>query len=277
MKDNNKIVKDFGLEWEKFNQIDLKNTESQNIFEDYFDLIEWKNLNLKGHAIDLGCGTGRWARLVAPKFKQMSLLDGSDKSINVAKKMLSNHKNIKFVHADLKNIPSEDNAYDFAYSLGVLHHVPNVNKALKEINRILKPGSPFLVYLYYSFDNAPYWYRLIWNASNLFRKMICKLPKNFKMIICEIIALLVYLPLARTSFLLEKMKVDISYMPLSYYRNKSFYTMRTDSLDRFGTTYEKRYSRMEIEQLLLSQGFNSVKFSDKKPYWCAIAYKNKVS
>jgi hypothetical protein len=62
-------------------------------------------------------------------------------------------------------------------------------------------------------------------------------------------------------------------MPLSYYRNKSFYTMRTDSLDRFGTTYEKRYSKVEIEKLLLLHGFHSIRFSNAKPYWCALAYK----
>ena len=273
----NKIINDFGNEWEKFNQIELNKTELKKIFEDYFSILPKKVLNKKVKVIDVGCGTGRWGQLIAPLCEKLSLLDGSQKSLNVAKKTLKQFNNTNFILSDVTKIPIKDNKYDFAYSLGVLHHVPDVDKALQEINRILKPGSPFLIYLYYSFDNAPYWYRLIWNVSNLFRKIICNLPKKIKMIVCEIIALFIYLPLARTSLFLEKIKVDMSYMPLSYYKDKSFYTMRTDSLDRFGTTYEKRYSKVEIEKLLLSHGFNSVKFSDKKPYWCAIAYKNKVS
>ena len=59
----------------------------------------------------------------------------------------------------------------------------------------------------------------------------------------------------------------------SFYKDKSFYTMRTDSLDRFGTRIEKRFSKKEIESMLLEAGFNKIKFSDKIPYWIAIGYK----
>ena len=38
-------------------------------------------------------------------------------------------------------------------------------------------------------------------------------------------------------------------MPLNIYKNKSFYVMRNDSLDRFGTKYEKRYSKKNILEL----------------------------
>lgn len=86
---NEKIVNDFGNEWEKFNQIDLNSVELKKIFEDYFDLIKWSDLNLNGNAIDVGCGTGRWARLVAQRFKKLSLLDGSSKSLKVSKKNAS--------------------------------------------------------------------------------------------------------------------------------------------------------------------------------------------
>jgi 2-polyprenyl-3-methyl-5-hydroxy-6-metoxy-1,4-benzoquinol methylase len=42
---------------------------------------------------------------------------------------------------------------DFGYSLGVLHHIPDAQKALSDCVKKLKLGAPFLVYLYYSFDN----------------------------------------------------------------------------------------------------------------------------
>ena len=48
---------------------------------------------------------------------------------------------------------------DFGYALGVLHHVPNTQEGLNSCIKLLKPGAPFLVYLYYSFDNRPNWYR----------------------------------------------------------------------------------------------------------------------
>jgi hypothetical protein len=49
--------------------------------------------------------------------------------------------------------------------------------------------------------------------------------------------------------------------------------MRTDSLDRFGTKLEKRFSRAEIEIMMQNAGFENVTFSDIEPYWCAVGYK----
>ena len=48
--------------------------------------------------------------------------------------------------------------------------------------------------------------------------------------------------------------------------------MRNDSLDRFGTKYEKRYSKKEIIKLFKKSGFKKIKISTNRPYWCAIGY-----
>jgi hypothetical protein len=49
--------------------------------------------------------------------------------------------------------------------------------------------------------------------------------------------------------------------------------MRTDARDRFGTPLEQRFTRIQIEQMMLDAGFEKIKFSDKEPFWCAIGYK----
>lgn len=49
--------------------------------------------------------------------------------------------------------------------------------------------------------------------------------------------------------------------------------MRNDSLDRFGTLIEKRFSRNEIKKIMLSSGLIRIRFSDRAPFWCAIGYK----
>ena len=64
-------------------------------------------------------------------------------------------------------IPLPDGSADFGYSLGVLHHVPDTQKGIIECVRKLKPGAPFLLYLYYAFDNRPWWFRTIWKISDL--------------------------------------------------------------------------------------------------------------
>jgi hypothetical protein len=49
--------------------------------------------------------------------------------------------------------------------------------------------------------------------------------------------------------------------------------MRTDAYDRFSTRLEKRFTRIEIEQMLKSAGFENVRFSNREPYWCAVGIK----
>ena len=69
------------------------------------------------------------------------------------------------------------------------------------------------------------------------------------------------------------MKLNPSNIPLSDYRKKPFYQMRNDALDRFGTRLEQRFSKRKIEIMLFETGFEHIKFSNKTPYWCCVAYK----
>jgi hypothetical protein len=62
-------------------------------------------------------------------------------------------------------------------------------------------------------------------------------------------------------------------MPLSDYRHKPYYQMQNDSLDRFGTRLEQRFSRAEIEGMLGQASFENIVFSERTPYWCCVSYK----
>ena len=107
-----------------------------------------------------------------------------------------------------------------------------------------------------------------------FRKIISKLPFPIKFFISQLIGLIVYLPLARLSMLMEKFGLNVKNFPLSDYRYKPLYVLRTDALDRFGTRLEHRFSKKEIADMLERAGFNNISFSENPPFWTAIAYRN---
>lgn len=268
-----KTIKDFGDEWEEFNQLNISDNQLLLTFKEYFDIFPKKYFNKNIIAADIGCGSGRWARIVAPFIKELYCIEPSLKAINVAKKNLQKNKNIKYFnyplgHKDLANIK-----VDFAYCLGVLHHTPNTNEGLKECSKLLKKGSPFLLYLYYNFDNKNIFYKLLWKFSDLFRKIICILPFNIKKFICFVIAIIVYFPLAKIAYILDKIKINTLNFPLSNYKNKKLYDMRNDSLDRFGTKIENRFSKKDIKDMLIDCGFYNIKFSDNPPYWTVLSFK----
>lgn len=276
MKENTKnsddaTVDGFGDEWTRFDQSALSDEDASQIFSTYFSIFPWNSLPDSSVGFDLGCGSGRWAKLVAPRVGKLHCIDPSD-AIYVARKNLRALENCEFHNVGVDDIPLADHSMDFGYSLGVLHHIPDTSAALLACVAKLKPGAPFLLYLYYSFDNRPTWFRFLWKASELIRGLVSRMPFSLRYFMSQIIAVLIYWPLARFAKLSEYLNFDVQNYPLSIYRNRGFYVMRTDALDRFGTRLEQRFSRVEIQQMMESAGLERIVFSEKMPFWCAIGF-----
>ncbi|WP_419765620.1 MAG: class I SAM-dependent methyltransferase [Arcobacter sp.] len=270
---DNKTVSGFGYQWKTYKQDKLVEEEYDDIFEGYFKIFPFEKLNDDSVGFDLGCGSGRWAEGIAPKVGKLYCIDPSIDALNVAKNKLSHFNNVEFLNNGVDEIKLEDNSMDFGYSLGVLHHIPDTTKGIKNCVDKLKSGGFFLIYLYYSLDNKPFWYKALWKASNIVRMIISKMPNRLKLLVTKVIALLVYLPLARTSLLLEKLGLSVDNFPLSAYRDKSFYTMKTDSFDRFSTRLEHRFSKVEIHEMMGKAGLKDIVFNDAVPYWVAVGRK----
>jgi ubiquinone/menaquinone biosynthesis C-methylase UbiE len=269
-----KTVAGFGDEWIRFDQTGMAEDEAKALFEGYFSVFPWASLPNGARGFDLGCGSGRWARWVAPRVGMLHCIDPSD-AIEVARRNLQMQPNCVLHRAGVDDIPLSDRSMDFGYSLGVLHHIPDTQSALSACVRKLKPGAPFLLYLYYAFDNKPAWFRIVWRLSNLLRQIICRMPHGLRYVTSQAIAGLIYWPLARTSKFAEKSGMNVSNLPLSVYRNRSFYVMRTDALDRFGTRLEQRFSKVQIQHMMEKAGLENIRFSDEFPYWCAMGVAKK--
>ena len=269
-----KTVAGFGEQWGLLTQAEMEPGERQRIFDRYFSIFPWDLLPKQGATgADIGCGSGRWAALVAPRVAKLHLVDASEAALEVAKRNLCSAPNVDFHHANIDELPFADGSLDFAYSLGVVHHVPDTRRAVQKIATKLKPRSPLLLYIYYSFDNRPAWYRWLWMTSDVSRRVVARLPGPLRYTVSQLAAGLVYWPLARTGWLLGRLFRMPTNWPLGNYANKSFYVMRTDALDRLGTRLEHRFSRAQIQEIMGSAGLADVRFSDAPPYWCAVGIK----
>src|SRR5262249_52153126 len=163
----------------------------------------WERVSARSEGFDAGCGSGRWAAVIAPRVGRLHCLDASETALTVARRQLAGATNCVFHRASVSELPFAAASMDFGYSLGVLHHTPDPIHGLRPCMTTLKPGAPFLVYLYYRFDNRPRWFRAVWKGSDLARRGVSRLPSRARFVTTDLVAACVYWPLARLAGLLE--------------------------------------------------------------------------
>ncbi|MEO8406038.1 MAG: class I SAM-dependent methyltransferase [Chitinophagaceae bacterium] len=269
---DDKVVESFGEEWTKFSSFD--EAEVDKIGDLYFDILPAEIYSADTSVLDVGCGTGRWTKYLA---KRVGLIDAVDPSeaILAADKFLKDFPNVRLTKATSEALPFADNTYDMVMSIGVLHHIPDTQKAMMDCVSKVKRGGYFYTYLYYSLDNRGMIFKSIFWLSNLLRRMISKFPAGVKKITCDILAVIIYMPFILMARFLHAivLKKIATRIPLSIYRDKSFFIIRNDSLDRFGTPLEQRFSRAQIQDMMSKCGLSDIKFSEAAPYWHAIGKK----
>jgi hypothetical protein len=105
------------------------------------------------------------------------------------------------------------------------------------------------------------------------RRVLSRSPHPVKLVASAVIALLVYMPLARGARIAAVLGAPFAATMLSYYASRSLYTMRTDAYDRFATRLEQRFTRDEIAEMLTASGLQGVRFSEHPPFWCAVGVR----
>lgn len=266
------VVKAFGEEWNKFHRFSKKTIEK--ICGEYFDIIDESIVNKDSYMIDIGCGSGRWSEYFLDKAGFVEAVDPSD-AIFAADELLGNSDKVRITRASINTLPWPDETFDFGMSVGVLHHIPNTQQALDECVKKIKKGGHFYVYLYYKLDNRGFLFKSLFYCSDIIRRVVSKLPSFLKKGICDILAVLAYMPfvlLARLCFALGLKKLG-HMIPLSAYANKDFYVIRNDSLDRFGTKLEQRFTKEEITAMMKQAGLTNIRFGNDAAFWHAVGLK----
>ena len=262
-------IKSFGKEWKKFHDFSEEDIEKGG--DAYFDIVSREMIKSDSYVIDIGCGSGRWTKYLHGKTGFIEAIDPSS-SIFSADELLKDAENVRLSQCSIDNIPFDDNTFEFALCLGVIHHLPNPQKALTDCVRKIKTGGYILLYVFYDLETRGIFYRLLFKIANIMRMIISRLPIPVKNASCDLIAVIIYFPLVLliSGFRALGLERIAAKLPLHFYHDKSFYTIRNDSLDRFGTPLEKRFSKREITTMMKKAGLSEITFSNKEPYYHAI-------
>src|SRR6266849_3922487 len=136
-KSNNldvETVKGFGQEWSTFTQEGLSASEREEVFRKFFSLVDWSKKPER--ALDMGCGSGRWDILVAPLVGDLVAADASREALQVARRNVQS-ANVSFVESSPDTLPFPDGYFDLVFSVGVLHHVPDTEGAIRSLAKKL--------------------------------------------------------------------------------------------------------------------------------------------
>lgn len=267
-----RVVDEFGEEWLKFYEHDDDLLKKGG--EEYFDILNNEIINSSTYALDIGCGTGRWTKFLAPKIGFIEAVDPSS-AIFAADKLLGEIKNVRLSQASVETLPFANETFDFVMSIGVLHHIPDTQKALIDCVKKVKKGGYFFVYLYYNLDRRGPYYRMLFKLSDSIRKIVSRLPAKIKHFICDVLAIIVYMPFILAGRLLKYAGFNdlAKRMPLHGYQNRTFFMIRNDTLDRFGTRLEQRFSAKQVKEMMENAGLSEIVISNGIPFYHAIGKK----
>jgi SAM-dependent methyltransferase len=140
------------------------------------------SLDVKDKSVlKVGCGMGVDLLSFARNGAKVTGLDLTPKHIELAGNLFHayGHKADLFL-GDAEKMPFPSESFDIVYSFGVLHHTPNIDKAIAEIHRVLKPGGLAIVGLYHK-NSWHYWVNLIFLMGIYQRKL-------FKMSVDELLS-----------------------------------------------------------------------------------------
>lgn len=270
---DHKVVKSFGEEWLKFH--DFSDETIKKISEEYFDIIDDTIVNRRTYAMDVGCGTGRWTKVLCKRAGYIEAIDPSDALLAADNLLGPEIDNVRLTKASTDNIPFADETFDFVMSVGVLHHIPDTLKAMSDCVKKVKPGGYFYCYLYYNLDSRGPLFKGIFFLTDLVRRLVSRFPSGLKKVAADILAIFIYVPLVFLTRFLRflNLKHIAKFVPLSSYYNKPFFVIRNDSLDRFGTKLEHRFSKDQVIEMMSHCGLEQIVVSEGAPYYHAVGRK----
>lgn len=135
------------LSREYFEELDFKRRLDEPWMEKEFELIQ--PYIIGRNVLEIGYGMGRDHLELAKRGAVLSGIDITPKNLEITREHLDVFGYTSDLHVgDAESLPFENNQFDFVYSFGVLHHTPNMEKAIQEVYRVLKPGGRCWIGLY---------------------------------------------------------------------------------------------------------------------------------
>ena len=242
----------FAYEWHEFGG--LREEWAKN-FADY--LRPHTPEGLAGMEIlDVGAGSGRHSLHAARAGAAVVAVD-LGASIDVARRNLP--AEVLTVQADAEDLPFASESFDLVMSIGVLHHLPDPERALDSIARFARVGGHVHVYLYWVPE--PRWHRRALIAVTVARRVTTHLPYRVLHALCYPLAAGLHAAFVAPQRALRRRpggRRVAAVLPLQTYADYPFSVLVNDQFDRFSAPLERRFTAIEVRDAMVRAGLEEV-------------------
>jgi len=249
-------ARSFGYEWTRFAEM---YEDWERNFLEYMAPHQPEFFKNK-RVLDAGCGKGRHAYYAAKYGAEVWAIDLGP-AVEVARRNTQEYDNVQVVQADLYQPPFDPEGFDFIYSVGVLHHLPDPERAFRNLLRFLKPGGEIQIYLYWKPEREPFKTALL-AAVTVARQVTTRLPHPLVYALSFPAAWLAFALFVWPYRVLRRFPMLRSLaerLPMKQYADYPFRVCVNDQLDRLSAPIENRYTRAQVEAWLTRGGLENIK------------------
>jgi SAM-dependent methyltransferase len=242
----------FGFQWQVHARTQLDTAESDRSERDFRQRTGFSPEDLAGKLVlDVGCGMGRFADVAV---RWGAHVVGVDLSLaaEVAARNLAGREATIF-QADVFQLPFRAQSFDFIYSIGVLHHTPDCERAFKMLPGLLKPGGRIAIWLYSKY-NA--WYRM----SDVYRKVTRRMPSRLLYTLCYGVVPLygIHQTLRKIPIVGRPASGFLAYMvPMAFHRDRKWRVL--DTFDWYSPWYQSKHTYEEVFRWFESCGLQDLR------------------